>query len=660
MSHVVVPNADAHVEEAPGRWRWLWGTENLIVAIALGALMLMPLIEILGRKVFHSGLDGAAALQQHLVLIIGLLGGMFAARDRRLLCLSTLTNFLKGRWLTFARVFSSGFAAAITGFLCAGSVDWIESTKASGKILAYGIPIWTVQLIMPIGFGIIALRLIWHASETWRGRVIAILLAGAILGIGFHPVVDPAKLVYPGLALLLAAVALGAPIFVMLGGAALILFWGEGTPISSISITHYSMVTNPTLPTVPLFTLAGYFLAEGGASNRLIRVFQALLGQFRGGPAIVTVLACAFFTSFTGASGVTILALGGLLMPVLLKAGYSERSTLGLLTGSGGLGLLFPPSLPLILYAIVAANNSKEAGVTIEKMFLGGLGPGVLLVSMAIWLGLRQGPKDTGDRPPFSFSDAGKAIWEAKWELALPLVALVALFGGFATPVEAAAVTAFYAFFVETFIYRDFKKPGDIPRVMAECGLLVGGVLLILGVALGFTNYLIDAQIPTNAVTWVTGAVHSKYAFLLVLNLCLLVVGCVMDMFSAIMVVVPIIVPLGIAYGIDPIHLGIIFLTNMELGLLTPTAGINIFLSSYRFGKPVLQVSRAVLPMQCVIVVGLLLITYAPPLTTYLPHWFDHPRIAAVAAPKPRVVEEDKTTTIPVPATADTTNSTSR
>jgi tripartite ATP-independent transporter DctM subunit len=583
--------------------------------------MLLPLIEIAGRKLFHRGLEGASALQQHLVLIIGLLGGMFAARDRRLLSLSTLTTFLKGRWQTFARVFSSAFAAGITVFLCLAAIQLVQSEKEGGKLLAYGIKVWTVQTIMPLGFGVIALRLLWHAADDWRGRLVALVLAGGLVWIGFHPPLAPAKLVVPGLVALLIAVVLGAPIFVMLGGAALILFWGEDLPIASISLTHYSMVTNPTLPTVPLFTLAGYFLAEGGASKRLIRVFQALLGQFRGGPAIVTVLACAFFTSFTGASGVTILALGGLLLPVLLGAGYSERATLGLLTGSGGLGLLFPPSLPLILFAIVASSNAKGAGVTIEKMFLGGLGPGILLAGMAIWLGLRLGPRDIQSQRRFDRIEAGRAIWAAKWELLLPVVALVALFGGFATPVEAAAVTAAYAFAIESFVYRDFKGPRQIARVMAECGLLVGGVLLILGVALGFTNYLIDAQMPSRAVEWVTGAVHSKYAFLLALNLCLLLVGCVMDMYSAIVVVVPIIVPLGVAYGIDPIHLGIIFLANMELGLLTPTAGINIFLSSYRFGKPVLQVSRAVVPMQCVLIVGLLLITYWPALTTFLPRW---------------------------------------
>ena len=618
MSAPVIPHTAA---TPPSRWRWLWELENLVVALTLAALMLLPLIEIVGRKVFHGGLSGAAALQQHLVLILGLLGGMFAARDRRLLALSTLTNYLKGGWQTFARVFSSAFASGVTVFLCRGAIELVRSEKDDGKILAYGIPLWTIELIMPVGFGVIALRLLWHAADTWRGRLVALLIVACMVGIGWHPPVAASKLVIPGLIALVVAVVLGAPIFVMLGGAALMMFWGEDIPIASISLTHYSMVTNPTLATVPLFTLAGYFLAEGGASKRLIRVFQAFLGQLRGGPAIVTVLGCAFFTSFTGASGVTILALGGLLLPVLLGAAYSERASLGLLTGSGGLGLLFPPSLPLILFAIVASTNTKEANISIEKMFLGGLGPGVLLVGMSIWLGIRLGPKTKPADAKFDRSEAWQAFWAAKWELLLPVIALVALFSGLSTPVEAAAVTAFYAFVVETFVMRDFKGPRDVARVMAECGLLVGGVLLILGVALGFTNYLIDAQIPTRAVDWVTGAVHSKYAFLLALNICLLLVGCVMDMFSAIIVVVPIIVPLGLAYGVDPIHLGIIFLANLELGLLTPTAGINIFLSSYRFNKPVLQISRAVIPMQIVLVVGLLLITYVPPLTTFLPRW---------------------------------------
>ena len=619
-----VPGQDQPAQAREGWHLWLRVGENLVLALTLAVLVLLPLAEILLRKLFHSGIGGATAMQQHLTLVIGLLGGMLAAREQRLLTLSTLTQFLKGKWQSFARVFSGAFAAGISVFLCVAAVQLVQSEKEAGKILAYGVPTWTIQLVMPAGFGVIALRLLWHAAENWRGRLVALLVASGIVWIGFHPPVAPDRLVVPALGSLLIAVVLGAPIFVILGGAALILFWAQDLPIASISLTHYSMVTNPTLPTVPLFTLAGYFLAEGGASKRLIRVFQTLLGHLRGGPAIVTVLACAFFTSFTGASGVTILALGGLLMPVLMGARYSERSTLGLLTGSGGLGLLFPPSLPLILYAIVASLNAKTGGVTIEKMFLGGLGPGLLLVAMAAWMGIRLGPQGSAGRPAFDPKEAGRAILAAKWELLLPVVALVALFGGVATPVEAAAVTALYAFVVETFVYCDFKQAREIPRVMADCGLLVGGVLLILGVALGFANYLVDAQIPAMAAEWITGAVKSKYAFLLALNLCLLVVGCVMDMFSAIVVVVPLIVPLGMAYGIDPIHLGIIFLANMELGLLTPTVGINIFLSSYRFGKPVLQISRAVIPMQCVLAIGVLLITYVPPLTTFLPRWFGH------------------------------------
>src|SRR5213593_2593538 len=618
-----MPVGDHHPAE-PARaafsgWRWLWETENLLVPLALGALMLLPLIEIVGRKLFQGGLSGAGALQQHLVLIIGLLGGMFAARDRRLLALSTLTNFLKGHWQAFARVFSSAFAVGITIFLCLAAWQLVQSEKSGGAVLAYGIPRWTVQMIMPLGFGVIALRLLWHSADTWRGRLAALLMAGSMVWIGFHPPLAPARLVVPGLVALLVAVVLGAPIFVMLGGAALILFWGQDSPIASISLTHYSMVTNPTLPTVPLFTLAGYFLAEGGASKRLIRVFQALLGQFRGGPAIVTVLACAFFTSFTGASGVTILALGGLLMPVLLGAGYSERATLGMLTGSGGLGLLFPPSLPLILYAIVASSNAKGAGVTIERMFLGGLGPGVLLVGMAIWLGLRLGPKKMGNRPAFDPGEARRAIWAAKWELLLPIVALAALFGGFATPVEAAAVTALYAWLSATVIQRDLHPLKDVPRVMTECGLLVGGVLMILGVALGFTHYLVDAQIPDKMAEWSIHVLKSKWLFLLGLNVVLLFVGGLIEIYAAIVVVVPLLVPIGVAFKIDPVHLGIIFLANMELGFLAPPVGLNLLLSSYRFNKPILEVIRAVVPMLLVLLIGVLLVTYFPPLTTFLP-----------------------------------------
>ena len=600
---------------------WLRQGENLLLGSILVALMTLPLVEAFLRKAFASGIPGATTLVQHCTLLIGMLGGALAARDSRLLAMSALPTILPPKWKVFAALFSGTAATTVTFFLTVAGIEFVKTERESGNFLVGTMPIWWIQTVTPIGFALVTWRLLWNSSQKWWGRVVVFGASGALVWLATHPPIDPAKLVWPAIATLLVATVLGSPIFVTLGGAAMILFWGEDLPIASIPLDHYRLVTNATLPTIPLFTLAGYLLAEGGASKRLVAVFQALFGSFRGGPAIVTALVCAFFTSFTGASGVTILAMGGLLMPVMLAARYSERNALGLLTGSGALGLLFPPSLPLILYAIIAGSKAQAAGVTIQKMFLAGLLPGLLLVGLTAWWGVSRGPKDDADRPKFCGATARAAMWEAKWELAVPFVALAALFGGIATPVEAAAVTALYVFIATVFIHRDLKLTTDIPRVLTECGLLVGGVLMILGVALGLTNYLVDAQIPVKAVEWVTATIKSKWAFLLALNVLLLLVGCFMDTFSAIVVVVPLLVPLGSAYGLDPLHLGIIFLANMELGLLAPTVGINIFLASYRFKKPVMEVSRAVLPMQGVLIVGVLLITYFPPLTTWLPGW---------------------------------------
>ncbi len=602
-------------------WRGKLRTgENLLITVVLLAMMLVPILNSVLRKLFGTGLSGSSVITQSLVLVVGMLGGAVAARDGRLLSLSTVRGVLKGRWKEAALVYSNGFALAVTVLLAAAGLMYVRSVRPLGKVLLYGVPEWVLQMVLPVGFAVIAIRIAWRAASGKIGVGIAIGIAAAIIAIGVFQPVLPENLVVPALGLLVIAAALGAPIFSVLGGAAVILFWGEYSPISSIALDHYQMVVNPSLAAIPLFTLAGYFLAEGGASRRLIAVFQGLVGGLRGGPAILTALVCAFFTSFTGASGVTILALGGLLMPVLLSAGYSERNTVGLLTGAGSLGLLFPPALPMILYAIVA-SQSLGAGVSIEEIFLGGLIPSFVLVALVAAWGVAQAPK-SAEKIPFDAAATGRAAWEAKWELLLPVVALVSLFGGFATPVEAAALTALYALVVETVIYRDLKPFRDVPRVMAECGLLVGGVLLILGVAIGFTNYLVFAQVPDLAVEWVQANVESRWKFLLMLNAFLLVVGALMDIYSAIVVVVPLIVPVGIAMGINPIHLGIIFLANMELGYLTPPVGMNLFLSAYRFDKPVPMVMRSVIPMFVVLLIGVLLITYIPALTTTLPEWF--------------------------------------
>ncbi len=580
-------------------------------------MTLLPVTEVIMRTGFDLGVAGMTVIVQHLVLVVGMVGGAIAARNGRLLSLSTLTTFLEGRWKKAAQIISHGIAAGISVFLTIGSLQFVVGTRQLGKTLVFDLPIWTIQLVIPVGFALIAYRLWWQSSNSWKGRSMAALLAIALIALGLFPPLDPEYLALAGLAVVVGAVVLGAPIFAGLGGAALVLFWSEYSPIASLALDHYRLVVNPSLAAIPLFTLAGYFLAEGGASRRLIRVFKAVVGGVRGGPALVAVLVCAFFTTFTGASGVTILALGGLLLPVLTAANIRERDGIGLLTASGSLGILFPPCLPLILYAVVATNAGSH--VELGALFVGGIIPGLLLVGLTAGWGILRAPRVVATAKRFDRREAGAALWEAKWELLLPVVALASLFGGFATPVEAAALTAFYAFAVETFLYRDLRLFRDVPKVVAECGLLVGGVLLILGVAMGFTNYLVDAQIPDLAVEWATETIKSPLVFLLALNAFLIVVGCLMDIYSAIIVVVPLIVPVAHAFGINPLHLGIIFLANLELGFLTPPVGMNLFLSSYRFNKSVPTVIRSVLPLLLLLAFGVLLITYVPSLSLFLP-----------------------------------------
>lgn len=598
-------------------------SENALLVSALALIMVLPMAEAVCR-LFGVGISGAQPMIQHITLIIAMVGGAIAARESRLLSISTLTAFLKEPVKIWSNLFAGAFAVMITCVLCVASYQFVMSERPMADILAYNIPKWWVQLVMPIGFGLITLRLWWRSGNNWMMRVLSLVLSAALLWIFYKPFCDPSHLFWPFLILLLVATVLGAPLYVTLGGAAVMLFWSEGSTVDALPVDQYGLVTNPTLPTLPLFTLAGYFLAEGGASQRLIRVFTALVGSIRGGTVIMTFLVCAFFTTFTGASGVTILALGGLLLPVLLASKYSEKNSLGIITSAGALGLLFPPSLPLILYAIIAGN------VTIQQMFLGGLIPGIIMLAIMTTVGILQGPKGAkAQRQPFEFKEAFAALWDAKWELAIPVVAVGALFSGTFTPVEAASLTALYAFFVETVIYRDLKfvktqpEKKNLPQTMGECGLLIGGVLLILGLALGFTNYLVFAEIPTLAVEWVSAHISSPWVFLLCLNLALFAVGCLMDVYSAIVVIVPLITPLGLAFGIDPIHLGIIFLANLEAGFLTPPVGMNLFLSSYRFGKPMVLIMKAVVPMLLATVFTVLLVTYIPWLTTWLPSLFN-------------------------------------
>jgi tripartite ATP-independent transporter DctM subunit len=329
---------------------------------------------------------------------------------------------------------------------------------------------------------------------------------------------------------------------------------------------------------------------------------------------VVCAVVCAFFTVFTGGSGVTILALGGLLLPALLADGYRDKFSLGLVTASGSNGLLWPPALPLILYSIVAE-------IPYENLFIAGAIPGFIMLSMLVAWGVREGRRYNVTRYPWSAREAAAALWEAKWEVLLPIVVLGAIFTGIATIVESAAIAALYALITQCFVHRDLSLRRDLLRVLQQCALIFGGVLIILGVAVGLTNYLVDAQVATRVAAWAEATIHSKIVFLLALNVLLVLVGALMDIFSAIVVIVPLIVPIGLAYGIDPVHLGIIFIANAELGYLMPPVGENLFLSSYRFGRSIWEVARAVVPFIVMMTIGVLLITYVPALTLAPLRW---------------------------------------
>jgi tripartite ATP-independent transporter DctM subunit len=520
-----------------------------------------------------------------------------AAREERLLTLA-VSGFIKGRAASAARFVAGAVGAAVALLLLVASLQFIAAERAVGAHLL-------ALAALPAGFALIAWRLVRHAAGAFAPRVAVAVLAAALCAwIAMAP--PHGALLGIALALLAVATVAGAPIFVGLGGTALLLLQSDGVPIAAVAVNHYSLVINPSLPAIPMFTLAGYLLAESRSPARLVELFDALFGRLRGGAALVAVLACTFFTCFTGASGVTILALGGLVMPLLAGAGYRPRDALGLVTGAGLPGVILLPALPLLLYAIVAR-------VGIEDMFVGGLMPALLAFGVVAAWGIWRAPRRAAAaRAPFSWPRVRAAAAAAKWELSLPLAPVAALASGLATPVEAAAVTAVYSLFIVAVVHRDLHVARDLPRVIAECGLLVGGILLVLGVALSLTNYMVDAEVPERLVQWVRGTIQSRWAFLLALNAVLLAAGCVMDIYTAIVVLAPLVTPLGLAYGVHPVHLGIVFLANLELGYLTPPVGMNLFFAAYRFGRPIAEVFRSVLPLFCALAVALAAVTAWP------------------------------------------------
>ncbi|OGB66012.1 MAG: C4-dicarboxylate ABC transporter [Caldithrix sp. RBG_13_44_9] len=414
---------------------------------------------------------------------------------------------------------------------------------------------------------------------------------------------------------LLALAFFGTPLFVIFSAIALLAFFAADIHSSAVIVELYRLSSMPILPAIPLFTFAGYLLAESGTPKRLVNLTRAFFGWIPGGLSIVTLLSCAVFTAFTGASGVTIIALGGLLFPVLLSEKYPEKFSLGMLTASGNLGLLFPPSLPIILYGLVSE-------VSIDQLFLAGILPGMLMIVLMSVYSIFYVRNIHVPTTRFSISNAWQAFKGAIWEVPLPFIILIGIYGGYITVTEAASVTAFYVLIVEVFIYRDIKIKTDLPRVVQDSMVLVGGILVILGAALGMANYMVDAEIPMQILGFMKKFIASKFLFLITLNIFLLIVGCLLDIFSATMVVVPLIIPIAENFGINPVHLGIIFLTNLGIGYSTPPVGMNLFVASFRFNQPIIKLYVAALPFLIVLLISLAIITYVPDLSLLLVNFF--------------------------------------
>lgn len=585
--------------------------ENALSVAILVGMALLPILEIVGRRLWRTGVPGSHALVQHATLWIGCLGGAIAARDGRLLSLGRLADRFPAPYKGLLNGFSAAVSTALTLALAWSGFQLVRAEWADGHEVVPFLPLWVAESAIPAGFLLIAWRIVRRASPEWRGRAATAAAAAAFVAfLSSDLILQPGPFA-AAIVLFSAAVVLGAPLFVALGGLAVLLFRHADVPLAAVSAEIYRLVTSPTLPTIPLFAFAGYILTVGNVSRRLVRFFRAIVGWMPGGIAVVTVIVCTFFTTFTGASGVTIVALGGILMPALLAERYPERFSLGLITSSGSLGLLFPPCLPVILYGVVA-------GIAVDQMFLGGLLPGVFLsLIMAAWA-VASGVRAGAQRTRFSFRELGAAAWEAKWDLLLPVIVLAGIFGGFATTVEAASLTVLYAALIELLIQRDVEPRRLLKVAGMETIRLVGGFLLLLAAATGLTGYMVDAGVPQAILEWVRSAIGSKVAFLLALNAFLLVVGGFMHIFSAIVIIVPVIAPLAAAYGIHPVHMGIIFLANLEIGFLMPPVGMNLFMSAYRFEKPFGQVVLSVLPFLLLLLAGVLVITYVPELSTAL------------------------------------------
>lgn len=610
--------------------------EKWSVVIILTLMTLLPAAEALVRRVLHDSIPGAVLYTQHLTLWVGFLGALIASGSGQHLSLATGEMIPEGRLRDLSRIYVGAMAGGVCALLAYASVQQVQDVSSSAARLPAFLPealrnrlpsspgafldflrlgpkAWWSELIMPATLGLMALRFAYRASERWAGRLATGAVLAAVCALGFLSG-HAEKLVWPGAIAIVFGVLLGAPVFVAMSGLAMLLFFAEGTPIASVPDTTFRLVASASLPAIPLLTAAGYILAEGGASKRLLRLARALIGWAPGGLAVMICVVLAGFTTFTGGSGVTILALGGLVLPMLVSEKYPEGFSLGLVSSSGSLGLLFPPSLPVILYAVVAKAS-------VEELYIAGFLPGLILVVAVAIYGMIVGVRTRAPRQKFDPKEAAAALWAAKWELAIPAIVLVAIFTSFATMVEAAALSVVAAIVSQSFIFKDLHWRRELPKVLAHSATLVGAVLILLGVAMSLTDYLVLAEIPAAVLEWTRTHIQSPTVFLLALNAALLVLGSVLEIYSAIIVLAPLLAPMATAYGIDPLHMGIIFLANLELGFLFPPMGLNLILSSNRFKQPLTRLYKVAAPFLAIMAAGVLLVTYVPQLTNGVLHY---------------------------------------
>lgn len=598
--------------------RQLGQADESLAAAALLLMMVVALVEIAMRPLMGRGVENAPIVVQHLGLVLAMAGALAAERHGHLSTLGGVGAAASGVARGWIPAFGNGSAALVCGALALASWRFVFTEIETASVLAYGIPVWWVQATMPVGFALLGFKLAARcAPDPLRKAVCGVLLPLAGWWVA-HSLDGGSVAFWPALVWLVAALLAGAPVFAVLGGLALALFWQDGLPLASVALSHYQITVNPSLPALPLFTLAGLVFARTGAAARIGQLFVAMMGGGVLGTVLAAAVLCSFFTAFTGGSGVTILALGGLLLPLLRNAGYPEQRGISLVTSASALGVLLAPSVPLIMYAIIAR-------VPINTMFLAGLLPAmVMVVCLLAFGGYLRRPALAAAAQPVSAPSLQKtlaAAWVAKWEIGAPVVAIGSLVSGLATPTESAALTAAYAIATQAWAHGELPW-AKLRSCLGESAQIIGGVLVILGMALGLTNFLIDAGIPDAAIEAVHGVIPNQALFLVALAAFLVAAGALMEIYAAIVVLVPLLLPVALSYGVGPVHFGIIFLAAMEMGFLCPPAGMNIYFSSAMFGKSIRYVAVSVLPALFAIFLGTLVIAFVPSLTTWLPSLF--------------------------------------